>query len=308
MTIFQLKMAIAVKECGSISNAAKELEVSQPNASNSIKLLENEIGFELFKRTKSGITVTEKGQEFLKHARRILSEHDSVMELKNHNEVYQLRLGSVNYRPAVVPFLKICEQHRDDKECDFKYFNVSIKEGIDELDKYNLDVVFVPIMKTQLAGLISICKKTHLTMIPICELPTSISVRKDHPAALDGRCKNMTFGSDAMKDFPYIAYRRQSDDFDATGFTDSDLVQYSYKMFVDEIDVRMKLLASTNAFSFGILNSHKFREQYGLVSFPVPGVSLEIYCIIRDTDSDRKEINEYISLLREELQMSASDE
>lgn len=306
MTIFQLKVAMATRELGSISNAAKQLEVSQPNASNSIKLLENEIGFEIFKRTRSGISLTEKGRTFLEHAERIIKEHESIMELHNYADIYRLRLGSVNYTPAVAPFLKLCEQHRDDRECDFKSFNVSIKEGVEELEKFNLDVVFALVLKSQIAGLVRICRETHLTMISVGELLASVSVRKGHPAALDGRCENLTFGSDALKEYPYLAYRRQADDFSATGFTDTDFVQSSYKIYVDGVDVRMRLLASTNAFSFGVFASKGLREKYGIASFPIPGVTLEACCLVRSGEEERKEISEYISLLREELEKNNS--
>lgn len=72
MTTFQIKIALATKKYSSISNAAAELNVSQPNASNSLKLLEKEIGFEIFRRSRAGIVATEKGRYFLERAERMM--------------------------------------------------------------------------------------------------------------------------------------------------------------------------------------------------------------------------------------------
>ena len=66
-----LSYVLEVERVGSISQAAQNLYIAQPNLSKSIKDLEKELGFTLFKRTSSGVQVTEAGSEFLYHARQI---------------------------------------------------------------------------------------------------------------------------------------------------------------------------------------------------------------------------------------------
>jgi len=303
MTTLQLKVAIAIKELGSISSAANKLELSQPNASSYIKSLENEIGFSIFNRTKSGATLTEKGSMFLEHAKIIISEHDSIMDIQNEDQNYRLRVGSANYSHAVNPFIRICEKHKDDKETDFCYLNYALNEGIKALDNYNIDILVAPALKSQLAGVKNYCKKHDFEIIKLCELPTAINVRKDHPAALDGRCINITQGSDVMKDFPYITYRNLSEDTGSTGYNDSNFIQSSYKIYVDGNDVRLKMVGSTNGFSFGILLPERVREKYNIVSFLVPNVYVELFCLIRDVDKNKREIKEYLEELKKELNL-----
>jgi len=304
MTILQLKVCMAIKKYGSISSAAKELELSQPNASNYIKSLENEIGFAIFNRSKSGTIITEKGQAFLEHAAKLMEEHDTIMSINKMEEIYRLRIGITNYTTAIEPFLKLCEKHKDDKVCDLKYLSVSIEEGLNQLDNYNLDLVFTAILKSQVAGLKANCKKYNLIGIPICEFPASINLRKDHPAIKEGKCFNITQGSDAMKDYPYVSYRNFYEDNSSTGYNDSNFVQSSYNIIVDGIDVRLRVLSCTNGFSFGVMPSIRTSEKYNLASFPVPGIKLEVFCISRKTDKSKKEILEYIELLKEELHLN----
>ena len=69
MTIQFLKYIVAVAEIGSITEAAKQLHVSQPSLSAALKAAEKEVGFEIFTRSRSGVALTKEGVEFLGYAR-----------------------------------------------------------------------------------------------------------------------------------------------------------------------------------------------------------------------------------------------
>jgi len=60
----------------SFSEAAKLLHLSQPSVSHQIKTLEQELGVDLFKRSSTGLELTEGGRVLLPWARRLI--HDSV--------------------------------------------------------------------------------------------------------------------------------------------------------------------------------------------------------------------------------------
>lgn len=50
MTVQQLKYILTTAETGSITEAAKQLFISQPSLSNAIKDTENEVGISIFVR------------------------------------------------------------------------------------------------------------------------------------------------------------------------------------------------------------------------------------------------------------------
>ncbi len=81
MDLQQLRIAVAVADCGSISQAARQLYMGQPNLSKSIKELEGELGRPLFRRTARGMEPTQSGRDFLSHARSIVSQMDAMLEL-----------------------------------------------------------------------------------------------------------------------------------------------------------------------------------------------------------------------------------
>lgn len=68
-------------ETSSLSEAAKQLHLSQPAVSHQIKLLEQELGTALFIRTNTGLQLTEAGRLLLPWARRLLHDTSELKEL-----------------------------------------------------------------------------------------------------------------------------------------------------------------------------------------------------------------------------------
>ena len=81
MNFTHLKYAVEVDKTGSISKAAENLFMSQPNLSKAIKELENELGFSVFTRTSKGIITTTKGSEFISRAHAILVQVSEMERL-----------------------------------------------------------------------------------------------------------------------------------------------------------------------------------------------------------------------------------
>jgi DNA-binding transcriptional LysR family regulator len=70
----QLRYALSVSKERSFTGAAKRLNISQSAVSEQVKLLEEEIGFELFHRTSRGIESTDRGRTFLYESERVMGD------------------------------------------------------------------------------------------------------------------------------------------------------------------------------------------------------------------------------------------
>ena len=85
MKLQQLRYVAEIARCGlNVSDAAEALFTSQPGVSKQIKLLEEELGVEIFQRSgKRFSAITEAGQSVLAICRRMLQEADNLKRVGN---------------------------------------------------------------------------------------------------------------------------------------------------------------------------------------------------------------------------------
>ena len=74
LSLRQVRYFVAVAENGSVTGAAQQLSVSQSTVTEAIKGLEDDLGVKLIERQARGVALSYKGQQFLRHAHRILAE------------------------------------------------------------------------------------------------------------------------------------------------------------------------------------------------------------------------------------------
>ncbi len=101
MNTLYFNYALEVEQAGSISQAAQNLYMAQPNLSKAIKDLEQELGFAIFKRNSNGVKVTEKGDEFLYYAKKMveqLTEMEKIAEREvKENASYKISIPRGSY-------------------------------------------------------------------------------------------------------------------------------------------------------------------------------------------------------------------
>ncbi len=83
MKLHQLRYLAAVAQSGlNITAAALKLHTSQPGVSKQIKLLEDELGFQIFTREGRNLTrITPAGQQVIDRALQILKETQAIRDL-----------------------------------------------------------------------------------------------------------------------------------------------------------------------------------------------------------------------------------
>jgi len=70
----QLRAFVTVAETGNVTRASSLLNLVQPAVSRQLRLLEEDLGTELFDRSRQGMSLTASGKAMLEYARRILNE------------------------------------------------------------------------------------------------------------------------------------------------------------------------------------------------------------------------------------------
>ena len=88
MDFRQIRYALSVAKERSFTGAAKRLNISQSAVSEQVHLLEQEIGFSLFRRTPRGIELTERGRTFLYEAERVVGDVLSLSDTARRPSAY----------------------------------------------------------------------------------------------------------------------------------------------------------------------------------------------------------------------------
>lgn len=98
MELRHLRYFVTVAEELHFGRAAQRLQIAQPPLSQQIRQLEEELGVQLFHRTKRSVQLTEAGQLFLEEACQILTRAEQAIQIvqrADRGETGRLTLGFV---------------------------------------------------------------------------------------------------------------------------------------------------------------------------------------------------------------------
>lgn len=105
MTITQLQYVLAVAEHKNFTAAAEKCFVTQPTLSMQIQKLEEELGVQIFDRSKKPIALTDVGEKIVEQAKSIVNESDRIKDIVDQQKGFiggDFKLGII---PTVTPTL-----------------------------------------------------------------------------------------------------------------------------------------------------------------------------------------------------------
>lgn len=95
MRLEHFQYIVEIARCKSMSKASKKLYITQPSLSTAIQNLEEELGFQIFKRSSAGVALTEEGEQLLKISEEVVKQLDMVKELSNPDKETSITLNLV---------------------------------------------------------------------------------------------------------------------------------------------------------------------------------------------------------------------
>lgn len=203
MKIEQLEQAVKIAEMNSISLAAEELFISQPNLSLSIRKLEQEIGFPIFLRTNKGVKTTPLGQNFIDSAKIILMQFHELQKLGASLAMKDQRSFSVahmHYRYVNHAIAQLFSIRHD--------LRMEVREG---LRNTVIDLVERRVCELGLIGMYSHYHKMTLRRLEIrglqyfrlCSSPVSVIVGLGSPLY---HLPQTEISLSEIKDYPIVIY------------------------------------------------------------------------------------------------------
>lgn len=141
MNLQQLKYVLTIAKKGTISDAAKELYISQPSLTSSVKELENEFNIVIFNRTNKGVILSKEGEVFLGYARQVI-EQVRLLEEKYEGKTagrQDFCVSTQHYSFAVEAFVDLIRDYGGD-EYDFRIRETQTYEIIDDVQKLRSEI------------------------------------------------------------------------------------------------------------------------------------------------------------------------
>ena len=184
MTLQQLKYADRVAETGSISEAARQVFVTQPTLTESIRALEEELRVAIFTRSSRGVTVTREGEEFLASARQILDDAARIQEKYTGKAVRrpQFAVSCQHYAFVVEAFMEVV------KACSAESYDFTLRETvtseiIDDVARHRSEIGVLYLSRRNERALMKILKKEDLSFEELFVSRPHVFLGKRHPLA-----------------------------------------------------------------------------------------------------------------------------
>lgn len=146
MELKQLKYFVAVAQEGTISGAARRLNLTQPPLSAQMKLLEQEVGCPLFERGSRRIQLTEAGRMLYSRAATMLELADITrQELKDYLEGTSgvLRLGVVSSVGSTYLSRIVSGFHAEHPQIAFELMEANTYQLLEQLKSNLLELAIV---------------------------------------------------------------------------------------------------------------------------------------------------------------------
>ena len=295
MTLQQLKYAVTVSECGTISAAAEKLFISQPSLTTAIRELEAEMGVTIFSRTNRGVIVSREGEEFLGYARQILSQAQLLQERFSGRAQGEKRfaVSSQHFNFTVLAFSRLVQNFRGPRY-SFHFRETTTYEVLEDVSQLRSEVGILALNEDNERFLRRMFGKLGLEFTELKRVQAELFVSAEHPLA--GR-RFVTV--EDVSPYPCITFEQgeHNGQFFFEGL--SAVAAQSHKTIcVRERATEYQLLRALNGFSPDVGVSAMYREEF--VSLPLEPKQFHTigYILRRDVTPSPMTL-EYIQALRE---------
>lgn len=295
MTLQQCIYVIEIHNTGSFSEASRKLFVAQSSLSNSVKLLECELGIKIFERSKNGAVLTVEGSEFVRYAAEMISKNDFIINrYKNATSGSRLYVSTQHYDFIADTFCRLITENDDDK------YSLSLQEKetyevIRDVEIAYSDIGIIAIKDEDTDIMNRYLQNKEITFFPILNVSPHVFIRKEHPLAKESYLLN-----EMLKVYPYLSYDQgaHKDSWFIEEMTSGDFANKS--ILISDRATLMNILLKTDAYTIGTGIMPSALNEGKIVSIPFESSSL--YNVGYITKNDRKSteiLEKFISAIKE---------
>lgn len=177
--------ALEIERVGSITQAAQNLYMAQPNLSKAIKELEKEVGFTIFKRTTTGVKPTEEGAEFLFYAKNINNQLGAMKRISQRAGSEKLKYKISIPRGSYIAdgFTSFVAELKLEKGMEVTVNETNDVGTINNVadNGYNIGIIRYQVINEDYY--LTVLKNNHLVYETLWEFEYVLVMSKKHPLA-----------------------------------------------------------------------------------------------------------------------------
>ena len=246
MNIQQLRYVVAIANSGTFREAAEKMYVSQPSLSISVRDLEKELGFKIFRRTSSGTFLTRRGMEFYEKAQELVKGFDIFQNqyANPEEEKDEFSIASQHYDFLPPTITTFSQRYPDYK--NFRIFESTTVQILDEVAQGHSEIGIIYLNNQNQKGIMQRIEKLGLEVIELIPFQTHIYLREGHPLA-----KKKELVMEDLVDLPTVRFTQEKDEYlyYSENFVDTSA---SSQMFnVTDRATLNGILERTNAYATG---------------------------------------------------------
>lgn len=295
MNMEQMKCVVAVASCGSINKAAKDLYISQPRLSQSIKSIEAELGYQIFNRLPQGIALTPKGQLFLSHCETILLEFKKAQMLANEKSLRSFYLAAGSLYIFMDAFVRLCADYQNDPVLDLRIYHMNTAEIEEAVYRGTSQLGLLLLRDDETSGFLQSAARKELTAVPVRHIGNVLTLRRNHPILQDE-----TLDLKKLYNYPFVDYRNREIS-SLLSRKARKLINQDRVILIDEREVRHMIVSKTNAFAIGCSLAKPILEQYQLTAIPLDTPGFQIIALYRSQIPLAEEAREYLDYVEQVL-------
>ena len=245
MTLIQLKYAIMIAKGNSFNEAAKKLFISQPSLSAAIHSMEKEIGFEIFKRSQTGIILTPDGEEFIGYARQVVEQYEllDARYIEKTKVKKKFSVSMQHYTFAVNAFVEMVKHFGMD-EYEFAVHETKTHEVIEDVKNFRSEIGILYLNDFNEKVLTKLFVEYGLEFHALLVCGVYAYLWKGHPLAKE---KEITL--EDLMEYPCLSF--EQGDFNSFYFTEEVLSTYQYKRLIKANDraTLLNLMVGLNGYT-----------------------------------------------------------
>lgn len=208
MNIQQLRYVVAIANSGTFREAAEKMYVSQPSVSISVRDLEKELGFKIFRRTSSGTFLTRRGMEFYEKSQELVKGFDIFQNqyANPEEEKDEFSVASQHYDFLPPTITAFSERYPDYK--NFRIFESTTVQILDEVAQGHSEIGIIYLNNQNKKGIMQRVEKLGLEVIELIPFHTHIYLREGHPLA-----QKEELVMEDLADLPTVRFTQEKDEY-----------------------------------------------------------------------------------------------